>query len=271
MSRVVKALLLSLPLICWSAATTNAAEPLHGKSLYDRLGGKKAITAVVDEFVGRVGADDRINAYFAGADLVQLKAHLVNQICQVAGGPCKYTGQNMKAAHTGMMITTVDFNALVEDLVGALDKFKVGEKEKGELLGVLGPMKGDIVTGDATLYGRLGSKAAITAVVAEFVGRVGADTRINGFFAKTNLDHLKKMLVDQICQAAGGPCKYTGRDMKTAHAGMGVTDAAFGALVEDLVAALDKFKVGEKEKNELLGVLGPMKTDIVESPAMGNK
>jgi hemoglobin len=79
------------------------------------------------------------------------------------------------------------------------------------------------------------------------------------------------MLVDQICQASGGPCKYTGRDMKSAHAGMGVTDAAFGALVEDLVAALDKFKVGEKEKNELLSVLGPMKSDIVEPHSMGNK
>ncbi len=70
-------------------------------------------------------------------------------------------------------------------------------------------------------------------------------------------------LVDQICQASGGPCKYTGKDMKSAHAGMGVTSADFNALVEDLVGALDKFKVGEKEKGELLGALGPMKSDIV--------
>ena len=70
-------------------------------------------------------------------------------------------------------------------------------------------------------------------------------------------------LVNQICQASGGPCKYTGKTMKEAHKGMGITDADFGALVEDLVKALDKFKVGATEKNELLGALGGMKGDIV--------
>ena len=71
------------------------------------------------------------------------------------------------------------------------------------------------------------------------------------------------MLVDQICTGTGGPCTYTGRDMKSVHAGMRISDAEFDALVGDLVKALDKFKVPEKEKGELLGVLGPMKGDIV--------
>jgi hemoglobin len=115
------------------------------KSLYDRLGKKEAITAVVDEFVARVAADNRINAFFAHTDIAHLKMELVNQICEASGGPCKYTGKSMKEAHQGMGVGTADFNALVEDLVGALDKFKVGEKEKNELLGVLGPMKSDIV------------------------------------------------------------------------------------------------------------------------------
>jgi len=115
------------------------------KSLYDRLGGKDAITAVVNEFVGNVGADSRINQYFANVDSDGLKTQLVDQICEAAGGPCKYTGDSMKEAHKGMGVTTADFDALVEDLVKALDKFEVGEKEKGELLGVLGPMKSDIV------------------------------------------------------------------------------------------------------------------------------
>jgi len=120
-----------------------------------------------------------------------------------------------------------------------------------------------------SLYDRLGGKAAITAVVDEFVARVAADTRINGFFASTasdpaRLKTFKQHLVNQICEASGGPCKYTGKDMKTAHAGMGVSGADFNALVEDLVAALDKFKVGKTEKDQLLGALGPMKGDIVE-------
>jgi hemoglobin len=116
------------------------------KSLYDRLGGKDAITAVVDKFVGIVVADDRINGFFKNADAANLKKQLVDQICAATGGPCKYEGKDMKTAHAGMGVKEADFNALVEDLVKALDEFKVPEKEKGELLGALGGMKGDIVT-----------------------------------------------------------------------------------------------------------------------------
>ena len=119
---------------------------------------------------------------------------------------------------------------------------------------------------EKSLYDRLGGKPAITAVVDDFVGRVAADTRINGKFANADLPRLKMMLVDQICQASGGPCTYTGRDMKTAHAGMGISGSEFDALVRDLVASLNKFKVPEQEKNELLAALGPMKQDIVERP-----
>jgi hemoglobin len=120
------------------------------KSLYDRLGGKKAISAVVDEFVGRVAGDKRINSYFAAAAsdparLEAFKGNLVDQICQASGGPCKYKGKDMKAAHMGMGISGADFDALVEDLVGALDKFNVGAHEKDQLLGALAPMKADIV------------------------------------------------------------------------------------------------------------------------------
>ena len=115
------------------------------KSLYDRLGGKDAIKAVVHDFVGNVVADKRINKFFAKADGKKLEGLLVDQVCEATGGPCKYKGKNMADAHKGMKITEADFNALVEDLTKSLDKFKVPEKEKGELLGALGGMKGDIV------------------------------------------------------------------------------------------------------------------------------
>ena len=126
-----------------AAATTE-------KKLYDRLGGKKAITAVVDEFVANVAADTRINSFFAATAgdkkrLAKFKGNMVNQICQGTGGPCKYTGKDMKTAHAGMGVQGQHFGALVEDLVKALDKFKVPEKEKGELLAILGPMQSDIV------------------------------------------------------------------------------------------------------------------------------
>jgi hemoglobin len=119
--------------------------PASQRSLYERLGGKDAITAVVGEFVTRVSKDDKINARFANADLPHLKQMLVDQICEASGGPCKYTGKDMKTAHTGMNITGEEFNALVGDLKGALDQFKVPAKEQGDLIGALAPMKPDIV------------------------------------------------------------------------------------------------------------------------------
>lgn len=125
--------------------TTTGGGAGDGKSLYDRLGGKDAITAVVDDFVNTAATDDRIKDFFKNTDAKDLKAKLVDQICEASGGPCKYTGKDMKTVHTGMKITEDHFNALVEDLVKSLDKFKVGEREKNELLGALGGMKGDIV------------------------------------------------------------------------------------------------------------------------------
>jgi len=119
---------------------------------------------------------------------------------------------------------------------------------------------------DRSLYERLGGQGAIQAVVTKFIGNVGADKRINGYFAHADLKKLNKLLVEQVCEASGGPCTYSGRDMKTTHKGMKVTTAAFNALVEDLVSALDTFNVPEKEKGELLAILGPMNKDIVEVP-----
>ena len=118
-------------------------------------------------------------------------------------------------------------------------------------------------TAKKPLYERLGGKSAIVAVVDDFVGNVAADSRINERFANTNVPRLKAMLVDQVCEATGGPCQYKGRDMKSVHAGMRITDAEFNALVEDLVKSLDKFKVPAAEKNELLTALGGMKGQVV--------
>jgi hemoglobin len=128
------------------------------------------------------------------------------------------------------------------------------------------PAGSNAMADDKPLYERLGGRQAINAVVDDFVGRVAVDSRINGKFANANIPRLKSMLVDQICQASGGPCTYTGRDMKSTHAGMGISTSDFDALVGDLIATLNKFKVPEREKNELLGALGPMKGNIVERP-----
>ena len=126
--------------------TTGAAvDTMASKSLYDRLGGKSAITAVVDSFVARVAADTRINKKFAKSDIPRVKTMLVDQICSQTGGPCTYTGRSMKEAHRNMKVTEGEFNALVEDLTATLNQFSVPKREQDELLGALGTMKGDIV------------------------------------------------------------------------------------------------------------------------------
>jgi len=113
---------------------------------------------------------------------------------------------------------------------------------------------------------RLGGKPSISTVIDQFVVNMATDTRINGQFATTDIHKLKGHLVDQICMATGGPCTYSGRDMKTTHAGMKICNGDIGALVGDLVKALDTFKVPTHEKEELLGLFGPMRKDIVEVP-----
>jgi hemoglobin len=126
-------------------ATSGVADTTTTRSLYDRLGGKTAITAVVDTFVARVAADTRINKKFARSDIPRVKAMIVDQVCAQTGGPCTYTGRSMKEAHRNMRVTEGEFNALVEDLVAALNRFNVPKREQDELLTALGSMKGDIV------------------------------------------------------------------------------------------------------------------------------
>jgi len=124
-----------------------------GSSLFERLGGTTAITAVVDDFSARCAHDARINAKFARTDLARLKAMLVDQVSEASGGPAKYTGRDMKMAHLDMGVTTGEFNALVENLVATLNKFGVGKTEQDELLGILGPLKSDIVEVESTATG----------------------------------------------------------------------------------------------------------------------
>ncbi|MEK7700569.1 MAG: group 1 truncated hemoglobin [candidate division NC10 bacterium] len=128
------------------ACATRQAEP--EPTLYKRLGGRDGIATVVDDFVANVVADARVNARFKGLQVpavFKLKSNLSDQICDATGGPCSYLGRDMQTAHKGMKISDAEWNATVENLVKALDKHKVGAREKSELLGVLGPMKGAIV------------------------------------------------------------------------------------------------------------------------------
>jgi hemoglobin len=117
-------------------------------SLYHRLGGYDALAAVTDDFVGRLAADPQLKHFFGGLSVdsqKRLRQHVVDFLCSATGGPCVYTGRDMKTAHTGLGIAEEDWNASVKHLVATLDKFKVPEKEKNEVLGAISGLKGDIV------------------------------------------------------------------------------------------------------------------------------
>lgn len=119
-----------------------------------------------------------------------------------------------------------------------------------------------------TLYKRLGGYDAIAAVVDDFIGRMATDPQLSRFFvghSAQSLQHIRQLVVDQLCAAAGGPCYYTGRSMKESHAGMGITQAEWDIAVKHLVATLDKFKVGTKEREDIFAAVGPLQAEIVDS------
>lgn len=133
-------------------------------------------------------------------------------------------------------------------------------------LGACASMGGDDKPASPSLYKRLGGREGIALVVGDFTSNVAADPRVNARFKGMKpeaVEKFKSNLADQICDATGGPCSYLGKDMKTTHQGMKITEAEWNATVENLVKALDKNKVDAKSKDELLAVLGPMKKDIV--------
>lgn len=134
--------------LSWGASVHPAMAQNGQKSLYDRLGGYNAIAAVTDDFVGRLITDPQLARFFTGHSIdskKRIRQHVVDQLCAATGGPCIYTGRDMKTVHTGLGITEADWTASVKHLVATLDKFKVPQKEKDELLAAVSGLKKDIV------------------------------------------------------------------------------------------------------------------------------
>ncbi len=119
---------------------------------------------------------------------------------------------------------------------------------------------------EKSLYERLGGYNAIAAVLDDLSGRLVADKQIGRYFVGQCTDSRKKfrqLMVDMLCEATGGPCIYTGRDMKTVHTGLGITESDWLVGVKLINATLDKFKVPQKERNEVLSAVSGLKPDIV--------
>ena len=132
----------ALVLCLLGLATTDAQA---AKSLYEALGGETVLRAAVDHFADIVVADDRINFTFADTDLVKFKQLLFEQLCNVSGGPCKYTGRDMRTAHKKLFINDAEFNALAEDLYLGLGQAGVPYRQQNKLMAILAPMQRDIV------------------------------------------------------------------------------------------------------------------------------
>jgi hemoglobin len=140
-----------LPFLLVQLIMTSSVQPraaAQDKSLYERLGGYNAVAAVVDDFIGRLVTDKRFERFFVGHSKdsqKRIRQHIVDQLCAAAGGPCIYTGRSMRDSHEGLNISEDDWKAAVDHLVASLDKFKVGKREKDDLLGAVSKFKPDIV------------------------------------------------------------------------------------------------------------------------------
>jgi len=115
-----------------------------------------------------------------------------------------------------------------------------------------------------TLYERIGGEAKLRAAVHEFVLIIESDDRINFTFAETDLKKFEQLLFEQLCNLTDGGCKYTGRDMYTAHAKLNITNAQFNALAEDLYLAFDHVHVPYRLQNKVVALLAPMQRDVVK-------
>lgn len=142
---------LTLPLIAlmlmatWGARAGFAQEK---KSLYERLGGYDALAAVTDDFIGRLAANKQLGRFLTGLSddsKRKLRQHVLDLLCQTTGGPCIYTGRDMKTSHKGLGITEADWESSVKDLKATLEKFKVPEPERNEVLAAISGLKNDIV------------------------------------------------------------------------------------------------------------------------------
>ncbi|MBD8524256.1 group I truncated hemoglobin [Pseudomarimonas arenosa] len=119
------------------------------------------------------------------------------------------------------------------------------------------------VRSERPLYDQVGGEAGVAAVVDGLLHRVHGDSRLNGLFETTDLEDLRRLVNEQLCEALGGPCVYSGRSMEDAHSGLAITDQEFDWFVEHLVAAMNHAGVQSKHQSAILAVLGPMRPQVV--------
>jgi hemoglobin len=151
MKQLLAALLVISVMMIGVAPFALAAPPQQTggeKSLYTRLGGYDALVAVTQDFITRLATDPTLSKFFAGLNdtsKARVEDHVIDFLCKATGGPCIYTGQDMKTAHTGLHITEADWNASAAHLTETLNRFNVPQKEQSEVMSAIGGLKSQIV------------------------------------------------------------------------------------------------------------------------------
>jgi hemoglobin len=254
------------------------------KTLWDKLGGEKGVTKVVDDFAGLVATDKKVNFFRDGKyksddeSVAKMKRHLVEWISTGTGGTLKYNGRDLKDVHKDMAITNAEFDACVDDLIDALKKNGVQPAEGEALLKIVestrkmivAPKKSDDPPQTKTLWERLGGEKGVGEIVDKLYETVTKDPKLNVFRKaedKPNPEKAKAIreeVIDYISSKTGGPRKYEGKTMKAVHAGMKITDEQFDLFVEYFQAVLEKQGVKDADIKMLVDAVNSTKKDIVE-------
>jgi hemoglobin len=280
----------------------------EAKSLWDRLGGEKGVGKVVDDVLDTAGKDPKVDFWRSGKftptkeSVARLRELIIEQVSSATGGPFKYTGRDMKAAHKGMGITDAQFDAFVTDFRAALQKNGAKPDDVAAVVRFLEGTRKDVVEAKpteppapapapgappppppppggaaTTLWERLGGEKGVARVVDDLVDTAGKDPKVNFWrepgFKPTPMEvqKLKTRIVHQISAASGGPYKYEGKDMRDAHKNLGITDAQFDAFMADLKATLDRNGVKPEDAQPLVDALKRYRGDIVEKKSEGTK
>jgi hemoglobin len=283
-------------------APAAAAPTPNANTLWDRLGGEANVRRVVDDFVAAAAPDPKVNFFRNGkytpdaAGVALLKRRLVEFFSAATGGPLKYDGKDMKTVHAGMGITDAEFDALAGHIKAALEKNGAQPGDVKIVMTAVDGTRKDIVenkpeaarpapapAGDsgtrrpaapaATLWERLGGEKNVARVVDDLFATAGADPKVNFFRdpsfrpSADEIANLKKKVVELISSVSGGPLRYTGKDMKTAHKGMKISDEEFDAFAGHLKRALEKNGAAPEDVKAVMTVAEGTRKDIVEKSA----
>lgn len=256
---------------------TKPETPVTKKTMWDRLGGEKGVTKIVNDVIDRASDDPAVDLTRGGKFTVtpDLKKRIVELISEKTGGPLKYKGppilpDDFKPLH----IKQSQFDAFVKDTRNVLMDDGVSDSDAKVILDFIKMHKNAVEVAKPmpkALWDKLGGEQGVKKVVDDLVKRAASDPKVDFTRGgKYKLDgeeikHLKKALVDLISSWTGGPFKYDGKNMTEAHKGMRITNEQFDAFAKDFQTALKDHGATAEETKPVMAKVDALRKDIVES------